>query len=108
MCGIGGLFDPGQTNNPNARSLAAAAMAKALAHRGPDGEGRFADADRGLDLVHRRLAVIDLSHQADQPMRSPNGRYVIIFNGEIYNYQEIARALNAEGIFFDARSDTRV
>jgi asparagine synthase (glutamine-hydrolysing) len=108
MCGIGGLFDPGQTNNPNARSLAAAAMAKALAHRGPDGEGRFADADRGLDLVHRRLAVIDLSHQADQPMRSPNGRYMIIFNGEIYNYQEIARALNAERIFFDARSDTRV
>jgi asparagine synthase (glutamine-hydrolysing) len=66
-------------------------MTATLAHRGPDAEGVFFDGICGLG--HRRLSIIDLSEQANQPMSSQNGRYMIVFNGEIYNYQEIAEKL---------------
>ncbi len=108
MCGIAGLFDPAQQFDPRLRVQAGAAMAKALARRGPDGEGFFADRDMGLNLVHRRLAVIDLTHQADQPMRSPSGRFVMVFNGEIYNFRAIANDLLDDGIRLETNSDTRV
>src|SRR6266481_4658492 len=108
MCGIAGLIDTRHRLGPEARLQAAKAMAMALAHRGPDGEGFFTDTVHGIALAHRRLAVIEPSHEADQPMTSPGGRYVMVFNGEIYNYQAIAAELAAASIHFDARSDTRV
>lgn len=87
MCGITGFISfenvLGETTLRN--------MTATLAHRGPDAEGVFFDGICGLG--HRRLSIIDLSEQANQPMFSHNGRYVIVFNGEIYNYQEIAEKL---------------
>jgi len=87
MCGITGFISfenvLGETTLRN--------MTATLTHRGPDAEGVFFDGICGLG--HRRLSIIDLSEQANQPMFSHNGRYVIVFNGEIYNYQEIAEKL---------------
>jgi asparagine synthase (glutamine-hydrolysing) len=108
MCGIAGLFDPDHRLDPQARRLAAQAMADALARRGPDGEGFAHDDKLGFSLVHRRLAIIDLRRDADQPMVSPGGQYLIVFNGEIYNYREMAADLADRGVQFDAQSDTRV
>ena len=79
-----------------------------LAHRGPDGEGEWQDADSGVWLGHRRLSIIDLSHAGDQPMLSPDGRFALIFNGEIYNYVELKRELIALGASFVSESDSEV
>ena len=65
-------------------------LSAALAHRGPDGQGTL--MDRGLVLVHRRLAIIDPTPAGRQPMTTPDGRYSIVFNGEIYNYRDLRRA----------------
>ena len=98
MCGITGYAGervPGQLER----------MTAALIHRGPDDEGFFED-----DLMHlgmRRLAIIDLAH-GEQPKTSPEGRYVLIFNGEIYNYRELKAELEAEGQHFATNSDTEV
>ncbi len=81
------------------------AMTRALAHRGPDGEGYYA-AD-GVRLGHRRLSVIDLE-TGSQPMTSADGRYTIIFNGEIYNFRELRAELESHGSRFRTRSDTEV
>jgi asparagine synthase (glutamine-hydrolysing) len=108
MCGIAGIFDPHHRLDPQARRQAAQAMADALARRGPDGEGFAHDDQLGFSLVHRRLAIIDLRRDADQPMVSPGGQYLIVFNGEIYNYREMAAELAGRGVHFDAQSDTRV
>ncbi len=77
-----------------------------LAHRGPDGEGRVHHPCAAL-LGHRRLAVIDIEH-GQQPIRSPDGRYTLTFNGEIYNYLELRQALVRAGVHFDTFSDTEV
>ena len=108
MCGIAGIFDPDHRLDPQARRHAAKAMADALARRGPDGEGFAHDDKLGFSLVHRRLAIIDLRPDADQPMVSPGGQYLIVFNGEIYNYREMALELAGRGVQFDSQSDTRV
>jgi len=81
-------------------------MIAALAHRGPDGEGVVVTGPIGLG--HRRLAIIDLTEAASQPMLSGDGRYAIVFNGEIYNYSEIRRDLEARGSRFRTSSDTEV
>ncbi len=73
-------------------------MTAALVHRGPDGEGLWADAEAGVALGHRRLAIIDLSAEGAQPMVSAGGRFVMVFNGEIYNYRVLRAALEAEGL----------
>ena len=70
-------------------------MARSLAHRGPDDEGVWADAAAGIALGHRRLSILDLSPEGRQPMFSESGRYVIVFNGEIYNYREIRSEMDA-------------
>jgi asparagine synthase (glutamine-hydrolysing) len=85
MCGIAGLI--GRTGANDA--TLAAAMTRALRHRGPDDAGVWADAEAGIALGHRRLSIIDLSPMGHQPMHSADGRYVIAFNGEIYNYQAL-------------------
>ena len=106
MCGIAGFWDDGRYN----RVQVAQAMALAIEHRGPDGFDIYHDHAAGLNLVHRRLSVIDLSHAGDQPMHSRCGRYVLVFNGEIYNYKEIRIALEREFTQLNWRgsSDTEV
>ena len=83
-------------------------MAAAISHRGPDDEGFFQDPDAPLLLGHRRLSILDLSPEGHQPMMSASGRYTIVFNGEIYNFQDIRAELKAMGIRFRGRSDTEV
>ena len=75
-----------------------------IAHRGPDGHGYFTDGD--LMLGHRRLSIVDLSENGAQPMHTTDGRYTIVFNGEIYNHQDIRRSLQQKGYQFQSSSDT--
>jgi asparagine synthase (glutamine-hydrolysing) len=92
MCGIAGVL----TSSTAARATLARdalAMANSLAHRGPDDHGIWSDLDAGIALTHRRLAIVDLSPAGHQPMISADGRFIIIFNGEIYNFQEIRTEL---------------
>jgi asparagine synthase (glutamine-hydrolysing) len=83
-------------------------MIRALAHRGPDDEGVWIDSDAKIALGHRRLSIIDLSAAGHQPMVSPSGRYVITFNGEIYNHADLRRELEAQGheVSWCGHSDT--
>jgi asparagine synthase (glutamine-hydrolysing) len=104
MCGICGEVqygDPGLVSSERVR-----AMAARLAHRGPDGEGLWHEP--GIAMGHRRLSIIDLSEAASQPMTTPDGRYVIVYNGEIYNYMDVRSDLEAMGERFTTRSDTEV
>lgn len=86
----------------------AARMSHTLYHRGPDDDGQWVDASVGLALGYRRLAIVDLSPTGRQPMHSPCGRYVIVFNGEIYNFQALRRELEGYGYSFRGHSDTEV
>ncbi|WP_191488713.1 asparagine synthase (glutamine-hydrolyzing) [Pseudomonas sp. FEN] len=93
MCGIAGFWHPnsqGRYDEPNALKR----MTNAIFHRGPDDAGAW-DNGAGLFLGHRRLAIVDLTSAGHQPMTSPTGRYVIVFNGEIYNFQALRKALDA-------------
>jgi asparagine synthase (glutamine-hydrolysing) len=101
MCGIAGLV--GQVTEARLT-----AMADAIAHRGPDGWGVWCDRDVGIGLAHRRLAIIDLTDAASQPMGAVAGRYQIVFNGEIYNFKALAADLLARGYQFNANSDTGI
>ena len=101
MCGIIGIMQ----YNSNAPPLGESALAL-LRHRGPDGEGFYHDSR--VSLGHTRLAILDLSEQAGQPMHSHCGRYVITYNGEIYNHVELRSQLEATGATFATRSDTEV
>ena len=85
-------------------------MARELAHRGPDDEGIWVDREAGIALGHRRLSIIDLSPAGHQPMPSGSGRYVLTYNGEIYNYEDLRRALGEAGHCPEWRghSDTEV
>ncbi len=106
MCGIAGMLDLRRGNpDPAATALA---MADTLAHRGPDGRDAWGDAEAGIGLGHRRLSIIDLSPTGAQPMHSADGRYVIIYNGEVYNFRDLRRELEALGHRFRGTSDTEV
>jgi asparagine synthase (glutamine-hydrolysing) len=109
MCGFAGLLSSG----PRPRSLeerraVAERMAATLVHRGPDDSGVWVDAEGGVGLAHRRLSIIDLSETGHQPMASPCGRWVLVYNGEIYNFQELRPELEAGGSVFRGHSDTEV
>jgi len=106
MCGITGYWSaaPPRDTGP----AAVEAMIGALRHRGPDGGGVWQDTKAGIALGHRRLAIVDLSPEGSQPMASASGRYVIAFNGEIYNFQDLRRELQASGAKFRGTSDTEV
>ncbi len=103
MCGITGIFN---LNNEPASPVVLQNMTDAIAHRGPDGEGSYVDGPIGLG--HRRLAIIDLSPSGHQPMMTPDGNHVLIFNGEIYNFQELRLELEAHGHRFHSRTDSEV
>jgi asparagine synthase (glutamine-hydrolysing) len=107
MCGISGIVGDGPAAAPELRA-AAQAMADALAHRGPDGDGIWVDEAAGVAFGHRRLAIIDLSAAARQPMISGSGRFVVTFNGEIYNYRALRGELEKAGVRFLTQSDTEV
>jgi asparagine synthase (glutamine-hydrolysing) len=105
MCGIGGILDgSGDAISPeNLRTLG-----NAMAHRGPDGEGIWTGGAKTVGLVHRRLAILDTSVRGHQPMLSADGRYVAVFNGEIYNFLELRSELELLGRRFHSDSDTEV
>ena len=105
MCGIAGIYSP--RNILDARDSIVKMLAK-LRHRGPDGSGIWDSEDHSVVLGHRRLSIIDLSPSGKQPMESNCGRFVIVFNGEIYNYLEIRDKLVSEGERFEGTSDTEV
>src|SRR5262245_47565618 len=83
-------------------------MAGTLDHRGPDDAGRWVDAAAGLALGHRRLSIIDLSAAGRQPMSSACRRFIISYNGEIYNFSEVRQLLEQRGHRFRGHSDTEV
>lgn len=93
MCGIVGYM---RTATPAADRVVLA-MAERIAHRGPDGAGAWSDEDAGVALGHRRLAILDLSPSGHQPMVSADGRFVLVFNGEIYNHRIIRAEVDAAG-----------
>lgn len=103
MCGIAGILrGDGQAAEPGPLQQ----MAALIAHRGPDGEGFFREGPVGL--AHRRLAIIDLTERAAQPMHSADGRYVLVYNGEIYNFRELRAELETLGHAFRSASDSEV
>ena len=103
MCGLAGILElSGRVVHPEVVD----GMAAALAHRGPDGEGRFVDGCVGFG--HRRLAIIDPSPAGHQPMSTPDGRYTIVYNGEVFNFRELRTELEAAGCAFSSQSDTEV
>jgi len=107
MCGIAGYIDP--KGSPNV-TQDIGDMLNSLSHRGPDDYGVWTDGFSGVALGHRRLAILDISPQGHQPMQSACGRYLIIFNGEIYNHSELKVALELAGAapIWRGHSDTEV
>ena len=107
MCGIAGLWRPAGASEDLLRSLTEG-MTEAIRRRGPDDSGCWMDTRAGLALGHRRLAVVDLSQTGAQPQCSANGRWVVSYNGEIYNAPELRTRLIGAGVQFRGRSDTEV
>jgi asparagine synthase (glutamine-hydrolysing) len=106
MCRIAGIINFHQPINITQNYVSG--MCDALASGGPDASGIFVDENAGICLGHRRLAIIDLSQAANQPMYYANQRFVISFNGEIYNYQQVQSELKGLGYSFETNSDTEV
>jgi len=103
MCGITGIFNV-DGSPVSIRILKK--MTDAIKHRGPDGEGFWTDSF--VALGHRRLAIIDLSSMGHQPMQTEDGRFIITYNGEVYNFQNLKIQLESKGYQFRSYSDTEV
>jgi len=108
MCGIAGAIAPRLRHDEAALHALGRGMGEAIAHRGPDDAGTWADAAAGLVLSHRRLSILDLSPEGHQPMVSADGRWTLAFNGEIYNHAALRAELSALGHAFRGHSDTEV
>jgi asparagine synthase (glutamine-hydrolysing) len=108
MCGIAGFVNPAGLIPVDAMEGVARAMSERLRHRGPDDAGVWIDPTCSVALSHRRLSIIDLSKHGHQPMLSRNSRYVVVFNGEIYNFLELRRELESLGHSFRGSSDTEI
>ena len=106
MCGIVGVFSYGGPADLDVNVLGA--MRETMVHRGPDGAGTFVSPDRRLGLAHRRLSILDVSANGAQPMATPDGRYLIVYNGEIYNFRELRQELEDDGVKFFSATDTEV
>ncbi len=105
MCGLTGILRfHGALTASDIEALSV--MTDAIAHRGPDGSGQWHDNHTALG--HRRLSILDLSAEGAQPMRSKNGRFIIAYNGEIYNFEDLRSKLEKEGVRFRSASDTEV
>jgi asparagine synthase (glutamine-hydrolysing) len=104
MCGIAGILS---INNKNIQQSSLQAMANAMAHRGPNGEGFYINTKQQIGFAHRRLSIIDLSIAGTQPMHYLQ-RYTIVHNGEIYNYVALKKALQQKGYSFTTATDTEV
>ncbi|MCB1531996.1 MAG: asparagine synthase (glutamine-hydrolyzing) [Alphaproteobacteria bacterium] len=108
MCGFTGFFAKNTKSSRTELHVICQAMTDTLSHRGPDGAGLWQDPDIPVVLGHRRLSIIDLSKEGAQPMVSASDRYVITYNGEIYNFPDIQKELSEMGVPFRGRSDTEV
>jgi len=106
MCGLAGFLRMPNTPERDAHWPWLEAMGQAIRHRGPDASGVWQDDHVGM--VHRRLSILDLSEAGNQPMVSASGRYVVSFNGEIYNFREIRQELSGAGYSFRTQTDTEV
>ena len=104
MCGLAGFLNVGKGFDFSR----AVRMADTLRHRGPDQKGFWVDYEQGVALAHRRLSILDLSSTGNQPMTSTEGRYVLVFNGEIYNHMEMRQALAKKSLapIWKGHSDT--
>ncbi|MEY2423064.1 MAG: hypothetical protein QOI95_3131 [Acidimicrobiaceae bacterium] len=107
MCGIAGLLAPRDGISADTLAARVARMVGVLHRRGPDDEGVWVDAEAGVAFGHRRLSIVDLSEHGHQPMASASGRYVLDYNGELYNFRELRRLLDA-GTTWRGTSDTEV
>lgn len=104
MCGFSGILDlSGRTNLDICK-----VMSDAISHRGPDDDGLWLDKQAGIALGHRRLSILDLSPEGHQPMNSVSGRYVIAYNGEVYNFKKLRSRLEKQSVLFRGHSDTEV
>lgn len=108
MCGIAGFVDIERRSDGKELERLANAMAGSLRHRGPDAAGIWVDEDSGVALAHTRLSIIDLSEAGAQPMTSRSGRFVLSYNGEVYNAADLRPELEAAGYLFRGHSDTEV
>ncbi|HRP02379.1 MAG TPA: asparagine synthase (glutamine-hydrolyzing) [Candidatus Kapabacteria bacterium] len=104
MCGIAGVIDNRTTSQTNHNLLKR--MSDVIVHRGPDSDGQWLSDDLKCGFSFRRLAIIDLSENGNQPMHTPDGRYHIVFNGEIYNHKEIRKELLSKGYNYHSNTDT--
>lgn len=105
MCGIAGIWQADPRKDPAA---ALRRMVALMARRGPDQEGIWTDPGRRMHLGFRRLAILDLSRAAEQPMVASDGRSVLVFNGELYNFRELRSELEGRGVHFRSHGDTEV
>ncbi|MCB1277434.1 asparagine synthase (glutamine-hydrolyzing) [Prosthecobacter sp.] len=108
MCGIAGFFAPAQSRPSHEMDAIVTAMTDAIVLRGPDDAGAWVDSTNGIALGHRRLSILDLSPLGHQPMDSADGRFVIVFNGEIYNFQDLRAELEPLGHSWRGHSDTEI
>ncbi len=108
ICGFCGIGDASAFANHEMITKNIHGMTDSLAHRGPDDKGCWIDAQRRIALGHRRLSIMDLSARGRQPMLSSSGRFVITFNGEIYNYPLLMKELQSKGTVFKSNCDTEV
>jgi asparagine synthase (glutamine-hydrolysing) len=108
VCGIAGLFEPSLLTSGVELRAQVAGMTATLTHRGPDAEGSWCQPADGIYFGHRRLSVIDLGPEGSQPMHSQDGRWVVCYNGEIYNHPALRDRLSGEGMAFRGQSDTEV
>ncbi len=105
MCGIAGIVNTGRSE-PRINEKILKDMSDVIIHRGPDSEGQWMSPDKRCGLSFRRLSIIDLSSAGNQPMSTPDGRYTIVFNGEIYNHMEIREGLIKRGYKYRSATDT--
>lgn len=108
MCGITGVLDPSRGRRAGATESLLVAMSNAMVHRGPDGSGTWVDDAAGVGFGHRRLSILDLSDAGAQPMHSGDGRWVLTYNGEIYDHEDLAGDLDAAGVRRRGHSDTEM